>query len=155
MSDFPDQPPGAAIRRNHGTKKNRPANLYFARNLKWIYFGAKFKNGNLLNFAILQTGSTYGQMFSRALKYHGQLCVGLYRLHDQVALDTNKRYVITNPPAELRLLNTDFVSLIFLTFILKVIFRLFFYFFFLKHILKVIIHFLGLRPGTIRSGFGI
>lgn len=56
-----------------------------------------------------QTGSSYGQMFSTALKRHGQLCIGLYRLHDQAAVDSNKRYVITNPPAELRLLLSDYV----------------------------------------------
>jgi hypothetical protein len=49
-------------------------------------------------------------MFSLALKRHGQLCIGLYRLHDQAAPDSNKRYVITNPPAELRLLSSDYVS---------------------------------------------
>lgn len=46
-------------------------------------------------------------MFSVALKRYGQLCAGLYRLHDQAALESNKRYVITNPPAELRLLLSD------------------------------------------------
>ncbi|CAD5218532.1 unnamed protein product [Bursaphelenchus okinawaensis] len=53
------------------------------------------------------SGSTYGEMFSVALKKNGQLCVGLYRLHDQASLESNKRYVITNPPAELRLLISD------------------------------------------------
>nr|ACC68842.1 calcium-activated potassium channel [Ascaris suum] len=57
----------------------------------------------------LQTGTSYGQMFSTALKRHGQLCIGLYRLHDQAAVDSNKRYVITNPPAELRVLLSDYV----------------------------------------------
>ncbi|KAI6188951.1 BK channel [Aphelenchoides besseyi] len=52
-------------------------------------------------------GSTYGDMFSTALKRHGQLCIGLYRLHDNTAPESNKRYVITNPPAELRLLISD------------------------------------------------
>ncbi|KAL3125406.1 hypothetical protein niasHT_002134 [Heterodera trifolii] len=55
----------------------------------------------------IATGSTYGEMFSIALKRHGQLCIGLYRLHDQASLESNKRYVITNPPAELRLLSSD------------------------------------------------
>uniref|UniRef100_A0A1I7S254 BK channel n=1 Tax=Bursaphelenchus xylophilus TaxID=6326 RepID=A0A1I7S254_BURXY len=53
------------------------------------------------------SGSTYGEMFSVALKKNGQLCVGLYRLHDQASPESNKRYVITNPPAELRLLSSD------------------------------------------------
>nr|AFX93730.1 BK channel family member SLO-1 spliced variant b [Dirofilaria immitis] len=60
-------------------------------------------------FEGITTGSSYGQMFSTALKRHGQLCIGLYRLHDQAAVDSNKRYVITNPPAELRLLISDYV----------------------------------------------
>ncbi|VDK87339.1 unnamed protein product [Onchocerca ochengi] len=60
-------------------------------------------------FEGITTGSSYGQMFSIALKRHGQLCIGLYRLHDQAAVDSNKRYVITNPPAELRLLLSDYV----------------------------------------------
>jgi potassium large conductance calcium-activated channel subfamily M alpha protein 1 len=51
--------------------------------------------------------STYGDMFSIALKKYGQLCIGLYRLHDQASPESNKRYVITNPPAELRLLSSD------------------------------------------------
>ncbi|GMR58488.1 hypothetical protein PMAYCL1PPCAC_28683 [Pristionchus mayeri] len=53
--------------------------------------------------------STYGEMFSAALKYYGQLCIGLYRLHDADNADSMKRYVITNPPAELRIKNSDFV----------------------------------------------
>ncbi|KAI6223778.1 BK channel [Aphelenchoides fujianensis] len=53
------------------------------------------------------TGSTYGNLFSTALKRHGQLCIGLYRLHDNSAPESNKRYVITNPPAELRLMSSD------------------------------------------------
>uniref|UniRef100_A0A914EDG5 BK channel n=1 Tax=Acrobeloides nanus TaxID=290746 RepID=A0A914EDG5_9BILA len=57
----------------------------------------------------ITTGSTYGEMFSIALKRYGQLCIGLYRLHDQASPESNKRYVITNPPAELRLLNSDSV----------------------------------------------
>jgi len=55
----------------------------------------------------ISTGSTYGEMFSVALKVHGQLCIGLYRLHDQASPESNKRYVITNPPSELRLLSSD------------------------------------------------
>uniref|UniRef100_A0A0N5ABA1 BK channel n=1 Tax=Syphacia muris TaxID=451379 RepID=A0A0N5ABA1_9BILA len=54
-------------------------------------------------------GSRYGFMFSVALKDHGQLCIGLYRLHDQAPSESNKRYVITNPPADLVLSITDYV----------------------------------------------
>ncbi|GMS79498.1 hypothetical protein PENTCL1PPCAC_1673 [Pristionchus entomophagus] len=52
---------------------------------------------------------TYGQMFSTALKHYGQLCIGLYRLHDADNVDSMKRYVITNPPAELRIKSSDYV----------------------------------------------
>jgi potassium large conductance calcium-activated channel subfamily M alpha member 1 len=41
----------------------------------------------------IATGSTYGEMFSIALKKYGQLCIGLYRLHDQASMESNKRYV--------------------------------------------------------------
>ncbi|CAB3396776.1 unnamed protein product [Caenorhabditis bovis] len=53
--------------------------------------------------------TTYGAMFTIALRKYGQLCVGLYRLHDQDNPDSMKRYVITNPPAELRVRLTDYV----------------------------------------------
>ncbi|CCG28229.1 BK channel [Caenorhabditis elegans] len=53
--------------------------------------------------------TTYGAMFTIALRRYGQLCIGLYRLHDQDNPDSMKRYVITNPPAELRIKNTDYV----------------------------------------------
>ncbi|VDL75949.1 unnamed protein product [Nippostrongylus brasiliensis] len=54
--------------------------------------------------------STYGQMFTTSLKKYGQLCIGLYRLHDQDNAESVKRYVITNPPAELRIRSSDYVS---------------------------------------------
>ncbi|CAJ0590766.1 unnamed protein product [Cylicocyclus nassatus] len=53
--------------------------------------------------------STYGQMFTTSLKKYGQLCIGLYRLHDQDNAESVKRYVITNPPAELRIRSSDYV----------------------------------------------
>ncbi|VDM56793.1 unnamed protein product [Angiostrongylus costaricensis] len=55
--------------------------------------------------------STYGQMFTTSLKKYGQLCIGLYRLHDQDNPESVKRYVITNPPAELRIRSSDYVSI--------------------------------------------
>uniref|UniRef100_A0A1I7XJ17 BK channel n=1 Tax=Heterorhabditis bacteriophora TaxID=37862 RepID=A0A1I7XJ17_HETBA len=61
------------------------------------------------NISYLQHNSTYGQMFTTSLKKYGQLCIGLYRLHDQDNPDSMKRYVITNPPAELRIRNSDYV----------------------------------------------
>ncbi|RCN27715.1 hypothetical protein ANCCAN_26547 [Ancylostoma caninum] len=49
-------------------------------------------------------------MFTTSLKKYGQLCIGLYRLHDQDNSESVKRYVITNPPAELRIRSSDYVS---------------------------------------------
>lgn len=57
-----------------------------------------------------QDGSTYGQLFSQALKEVGMLCIGLYRLHDQAAPDSNKRYVVTNPPPNMPVLLSDKVK---------------------------------------------
>lgn len=34
----------------------------------------------------------------------------MHRLHDASAVDANKRFVITNPPGELRLLSSDMVT---------------------------------------------
>ncbi|WKY13572.1 hypothetical protein Q1695_004425 [Nippostrongylus brasiliensis] len=48
-------------------------------------------------------------MFTTSLKKYGQLCIGLYRLHDQDNAESVKRYVITNPPAELRIRSSDYV----------------------------------------------
>ncbi|KFD54423.1 hypothetical protein M514_04766 [Trichuris suis] len=60
-------------------------------------------------FQAFQTGATYGQVLSQALKEYGMLCIGLYRLHDMAPSELNKRYVITNPPPDLKLLPTDYV----------------------------------------------
>ncbi|ETN82219.1 Calcium-activated BK potassium channel alpha subunit [Necator americanus] len=64
--------------------------------------------------------STYGQMFTTSLKKYGQLCIGLYRLHDQDNAESVKRYVITNPPAELRIRSSDYVSIIYMSIIYKI-----------------------------------
>ena len=37
------------------------------------------------------------------------LCIGLFRLHDDMPLDSLRRYVITNPPDELKIIASDFV----------------------------------------------
>ncbi|VDO55817.1 unnamed protein product [Haemonchus placei] len=63
-----------------------------------------------LSTSAFQHNSTYGQMFTTSLKKYGQLCIGLYRLHDQDNAESVKRYVITNPPAELRIRSSDYVS---------------------------------------------
>jgi len=53
----------------------------------------------------------YGEMFAHLLKSFGILCIGLYRFRDTAtSIEQNpcaKRYVITNPPAEFRLLASD------------------------------------------------
>ncbi|KAJ8319315.1 hypothetical protein KUTeg_004406 [Tegillarca granosa] len=52
----------------------------------------------------------YGDLFHYALKNMGILCIGLYRFRDTneaLSSPSSKRYVITNPPEEFRLLPTD------------------------------------------------
>uniref|UniRef100_A0A915KA37 Ca2+-activated K+ channel Slowpoke-like C-terminal domain-containing protein n=1 Tax=Romanomermis culicivorax TaxID=13658 RepID=A0A915KA37_ROMCU len=58
------------------------------------------------------SNATYGQLFSRALNEKGMLCFGLYRLQDDAPLNSNKRYVITSCPANLRLQPGDLVFLL-------------------------------------------
>ncbi|KRZ15054.1 Calcium-activated potassium channel slo-1 [Trichinella zimbabwensis] len=60
-----------------------------------------------LSCRLFQIGATYGQVLSQALKDYGMLCIGLYRLHDTSTDDLEKRYVITNPPPDLKLISTD------------------------------------------------
>jgi len=66
---------------------------------------------------------SYGELFVYALRKFGILCIGIYRFRDltsTVALDPyGKRYVITNPPDDFRLLPTDKVSYIQLCFCLR------------------------------------
>jgi len=53
----------------------------------------------------------YGDMFAHLLKSFGVLCIGLYRFRDTAtSAEPNpcaKRYVITNPPADFKLLASD------------------------------------------------
>ncbi|KAI6189028.1 BK channel [Aphelenchoides besseyi] len=59
-------------------------------------------------------GSKYGELVKVALRKHSRLCVGLYRRSDQITLPTpNNRYVITNPPSDLRLMSCDQVYVFF------------------------------------------
>jgi potassium large conductance calcium-activated channel subfamily M alpha protein 1 len=55
----------------------------------------------------IKAGSAYGTLFTRAIRDHGMLCIGLYRLHDGMPADSLRRYVITNPPEALLLIETD------------------------------------------------
>ena len=59
----------------------------------------------------VQEGMKYGEMFAHLLKSFGVLCIGLYRFRDtETSVEQNpcaKRYVITNPPADFRLLASD------------------------------------------------
>merc|ERR1719334_886270 len=52
---------------------------------------------------------TYSELFVACLKNFGVLCIGLYRFRDNTASfnASSKRYVITNPPANFKLLSTD------------------------------------------------
>ena len=68
---------------------------------------------NFYNFFIFQDGGKYGELFIAALKNYGILPIGLYRFRDTnstVRSPSSKRYVITNPPDDFKLLATDQVS---------------------------------------------
>lgn len=54
--------------------------------------------------------STYGELFSYALRNYNILCIGLYRLRDPQQSESTKRYVITNPPYHFLLLPSDKVG---------------------------------------------
>ncbi len=41
------------------------------------------------------------------MREHGMLCMGLYRLHDDMPADSLRRYVITNAPQQLKLIASD------------------------------------------------
>ncbi|XP_042866081.1 calcium-activated potassium channel slowpoke-like isoform X5 [Penaeus japonicus] len=51
----------------------------------------------------------YGDLFCAALRNYGMLCIGLYRFRDTSSScdASSKRYVITNPPDDFKLLPTD------------------------------------------------
>jgi len=59
----------------------------------------------------IQEAMKYGDMFANLLKTFGILCIGLYRYRDTAtSVDQDpcaKRYVITNPPADFKLLSSD------------------------------------------------
>ncbi|XP_076350891.1 calcium-activated potassium channel slowpoke-like isoform X2 [Tachypleus tridentatus] len=56
-------------------------------------------------------GGKYQDLFLAALRNYGMLCIGLYRLLDSSAISeaSSKRYVITNPPNEFKLLPCDVI----------------------------------------------
>lgn len=91
LPNSPDRSARQPVRRNRGERR-----LSLPRCLSQLSFR-------------FQHNSTYGQMFTTSLKKYGQLCIGLYRLHDQDNAESVKRYVITNPPAELRIRTSDYV----------------------------------------------
>jgi len=57
---------------------------------------------------------SYGQLFVYSLRKFGILCIGVYRFRDVsctiAASPHAKRYVITSPPDDFRLLPTDKAS---------------------------------------------
>jgi len=54
-------------------------------------------------------GGKYGELFAASLQQYGMLCIGLYRFRDTNNSPdaSTKRYVITNPPGDFAILNTD------------------------------------------------
>ncbi|XP_021569354.1 potassium channel subfamily U member 1-like [Carlito syrichta] len=60
----------------------------------------------------IQPRDTFGQLFCGSLNILGILCVGLYRLIDEEELESNpehRRFVITRPANEFKLLSSDLV----------------------------------------------
>uniref|UniRef100_A0A5S6QWD3 BK channel n=1 Tax=Trichuris muris TaxID=70415 RepID=A0A5S6QWD3_TRIMR len=64
--------------------------------------------GPFVNFGV-QEGCTYGSLFLQALRRHGMLLIGLYRLQEAQPDELTKRFVITAPPENMRLQITDLV----------------------------------------------
>ena len=68
-------------------------------------------------FAQFGENKTYGELFIHCLSQHNMLCYGVYRFRDsnqdgnypKIVTPSSKRYVICNPPANFKLLQTDIV----------------------------------------------
>ena len=64
---------------------------------------------------VLQHEMQYGRLVRKCLRAYGILCLGVYRLLEEVDNNevegqrtlTQKRYVITHPPSDFRLIDTD------------------------------------------------
>lgn len=54
-----------------------------------------------------QGGATFGHLFRRSLHEQGVLCIGLYRLHEDQPVGSDKRFVITSPPSDMILQDLD------------------------------------------------
>ena len=67
-----------------------------------------------LSMFTFQENGRYGDLFSAALRNFSILCIGLYRFRDTspaaAAAPSAKRYVITNPPDDFPLHQTDKVG---------------------------------------------
>ena len=71
----------------------------------------------IIMFCMTQEGGTYGELFLHALRELNILCIGLYRFRDTTEASSSpssKRYVITNPPEDFKLLPTDQVNFTYL-----------------------------------------
>ncbi|CAH1784201.1 unnamed protein product [Owenia fusiformis] len=71
-----------------------------------------FDDEPLQQFNITEMGSSYGSLVLWALKKHGILCLGLYRLlnnNNNISSSEvkHKRYVVTNPPMDFMLYKSD------------------------------------------------
>jgi len=68
-------------------------------------------------YVVSQHGMEYMRLVRKCLRTYGLLCLGVYRLLLDDVIDdtgvkcqrtlTRKRYVITHPPANFRLIDTD------------------------------------------------
>ncbi|KRZ24570.1 Calcium-activated potassium channel slo-1, partial [Trichinella pseudospiralis] len=54
-----------------------------------------------------QDNYTYGRLFIKVLRERRMLCIGLYRLQEPPPATSGKRFVITSPPENMKLMITD------------------------------------------------
>ncbi|KRY30681.1 Calcium-activated potassium channel slo-1 [Trichinella spiralis] len=58
----------------------------------------------------IQDNYTYGRLFIKVLRERRMLCIGLYRLQEPPPATSGKRFVITSPPENMKLMITDRAS---------------------------------------------
>lgn len=94
------------ITESHLVAKKRKLYTYF--NFTFILVSKKIICIFYYYFS-LQEGGKYGDLYVKALKNYGMLCIGLYRYRDTSSSfeASTKRYVITNPPIDFPLIPSD------------------------------------------------